>query len=403
MTHRFEHDVCITGLGQSAVGRRLGRSALDLTTEACLAAVADAGLDRADIDGLVTYPGGEAALTHGYGGPPPTAVQDALRLELNWYEGAADLPGQLGAVVAACLAVSSGLARHVLVYRTVTESSAQGAAGRAQVLPGAGGVPAAGVNYWTAPFGAVSAVNWLAQVAARHFHVYGTTREQLGALAVTQRANAALNPAAPLRTPFDLAEYLAARMISTPLCLLDCDLPVDGSTALVVSPAERAADSPRPPVYVEAVGTALRGRASWDQYGNLASMAAEGAAAHLWRRTALRPADVDLAQLYDGFSILALVWLEALGFCAPGEGGAFLGDGSRIALTGELPLNTAGGQLSGGRLHGYGHLHEACLQLRGGAGARQVRRRGGDTPKVAVVSNGGGPIAGCLLLTGERV
>jgi acetyl-CoA acetyltransferase len=151
------------------------------------------------------------------------------------------------------------------------------------------------------------------------------------------------------------------------------------------------------------VGTALRGRASWDQYGNLASMAAEGAAAHLWRRTALRPADVDLAQLYDGFSILALVWLEALGFCAPGEGGAFLGDGSRIALTGELPLNTAGGQLSGGRLHGYGHLHEACLQLRGGAGARQVRRRGGDTPKVAVVSNGGGPIAGCLLLTGERV
>jgi len=400
VNHRFERDTCIAGIGQSAIGRRLGRSALELTTQACLVAIADAGLDRADIDGLVSYPGGEAALTHGYGGPPPASVQDALRLELDWFMGAAELPGQLGAVVAACLAVSGGLARNVLVYRTVTESSAQGEAGRGGVLPGAGA--AAGISYWSAPFGAVSAVNWLAQVAARHFHVYGTTREQLGALAITQRANAALNPLAPLRTPFGMDEYLAARMISTPLGLLDCDLPVDGATALVVSHVERAADLPRPPVFIEAVGTAMRGRPSWDQYRDMTSMAAAGAAEHLWRRTDLRPADVQLSQLYDGFSILALVWLEALGFCKPGEGGPFIGDGDRISLTGELPLNTGGGQLSGGRLHGYGHIHEACLQLRGAAGARQVRRAAGAPPKVAVVSNGGGPIAGCLLLTNER-
>lgn len=397
LMRRFERDACITGIGQSAIGRRLGRAAIDLTTEACLAAMADAGLDRAAIDGIITYPGGDATLTLGYGGPPPEAVQDALRLDLNWYEGAAHLPGQLGAVVAACLAVSGGLARNVLVYRTVTESTAQGAAGRARVLPG-GGKPVAGINYWTAPYGAVSAVNWLAQLAARHFHVHGTTREQLGALAINQRANASLNPAAPLREPIGMPEYLAARMISTPLCLLDCDLPVDGSTALVVSHVDRAADTPTPPVYVEAVGTALRGRPSFDQHADLTSMAAAGAAEHLWRRSELKPADVRLAQLYDGFSILALVWLEALGFCEPGEGGTFIGDGSRIALTGELPVNTAGGQLSGGRLHGYGHLYEACVQLRGTAGARQVP----GNPGVAVVSNGGGPVAGCMVLTSER-
>jgi acetyl-CoA acetyltransferase len=399
---RFERKAFIAGIGQSAIGRRLGRSALDLTTEACLAAITDAGLSRADIDGLVTYPGGEAALTHGYGGPPPSAVQDALRLELDWFCGAAELPGQLGAVVAACLAVSAGLVRNVLVYRTVTESSAQGAAGRGEVLPGAGRDRSAGINYWNAPYGAVSAVNWLAQVATRHCHVYGTTREQLGAISITQRANAALNPLAPLRTPITMDDYLGARMISTPLGLLDCDLPVDGSTALVISPAEGAGDRPAPPVFIEAVGSAMRGRPSWDQYHDMTSMAAAGAAEHLWRRSELRPTDVDIAQLYDGFSILALVWLEALGFCGRGEGGPFVGDGSRIARTGSLPLNTAGGQLSAGRLHGYGHIHEACLQLRGHAGARQVRRSG-RPPRVAVVSNGGGPIAGCLLLTNQRL
>ena len=141
----------------------------------------------------------------------------------------------------------------------------------------------------------------------------------------------------------DLDDYLAARMISTPLCLFDCDAPSDGSTAFVVSHRDYAPDAPRPACHVNAVGTALRGRPSWDQFDDMTTMAARDAAASMWERTELTPADVDVAQLYDGFSILAMVWLEALGFCGRGESGPFVADGSAIALDGVLPLNTAGG------------------------------------------------------------
>jgi acetyl-CoA acetyltransferase len=395
VSDKFEQDAVLSGVARSAIGRRLGRSALDLTVDAAVAAIADAGLTRDDIDGICTYPGGSADVTFGYAGPPPQEVQDALRLNLTWFQGSAELPGQLGAVVAAMMAVSTGLCRHVLVYRTVTESSAQGGGGRAAVL---GSERAHSYGVWSAPFGGTSPVNWLAPVAMRHMHEFGTTREQLGQLALTFRRHAALDPdGAVFTTALTLDDYLAARMISTPLCLLDCDVPVDGSTALIVSTAAHAPNTPNGAVRIEAVGTAARGRLSWDQYEDLTSMAAQGAAAHLWSRTDLRPADVDLAQLYDGFSILALVWLEALGFCGHGEAGPFLQGGGNIALDGRLPLNTNGGQLSGGRLHGYGLIQEAIVQLRHAAGPRQV----GDA-EVALVSNGGGPIAGALLLTRDR-
>jgi acetyl-CoA acetyltransferase len=147
--------------------------------------------------------------------------------------------------------------------------------------------------------------------------------------------------------------------------------------------------------HVNAVGTALRGRPSWDQFDDMTTMAARDAAASMWTRTDLTPADVDVAELYDGFSILTMVWLEELGFCGKGESGSFVEGGQRIALDGEIPLNTSGGQLSAGRLHGFGFLHEACLQLRGEGGDRQVP----GNPEVAVVANGGGPIAGTMLLT----
>jgi acetyl-CoA acetyltransferase len=221
------------------------------------------------------------------------------------------------------------------------------------------------------------------------------TREQLAHVALNGRRNAALNPKAIYRQPMDLDDYLAARMISSPLCLFDCDAPCDGSTALVVSHVDYAADAPHPACHVNSVGTALRGRPSWDQFDDMTTMAARDAGASMWERTDLVPSDVDIAQLYDGFSLLALVWLEALGFCGRGESGAFVDGGSRIALDGQLPLNTAGGQLSAGRLHGFGLLHEACVQLRGDGGERQVPGR----HEVAVVANGGGPIAGSLLLT----
>lgn len=390
-----ERKSVISGIGQSAVGRRLGRTELDLTIEASLRAIADAGLTVADIDGLAAYPGGGMAAPGGFAGPGTPTLQDALRLSLAWHSGGPEGPAQIQAVVNAVMAISAGLARHVLVYRTVAESTAQGGGGRKGMGAPAGGV--GGTMQWSLPFRAYSAANWIALNAQRHFHEFGTTREQLAMVALNARRNAADNPMAVFRDPLTLDDYFGARMISTPFCLFDCDVPVDGSTAVIVSASAHATAVDHPVARVEAMGTALRGRPSWDQWDDMTSMAARDAGAHLWTRTDLRPADVDVAQLYDGFSFLTLVWLEALGFCGRGESGPFVEGGRRIARDGVLPLNTSGGQLSAGRLHGFGFLHEAVLQLRGEAGARQVAGR----PEVAIVANGGGPLAGCMLLTRE--
>jgi acetyl-CoA acetyltransferase len=252
---------------------------------------------------------------------------------------------------------------------------------------------------YTLPYGAPSAANWIAMMAMRHFYEFGTTREQLAWIALNGRRNAALNPKGVYRDPMTLDDYLAARMISSPLCLYDCDVPADGSTAVIVSRVDAGADLRQPPVHVDAVGTAIHGRPSWDQWDDLTTMALRDASAQLWTRTELTPADVDVAELYDGFSFITLCWLEALGFCGRGEGGAFIDGGANIARDGVVPLNTHGGQLSSGRLHGYGFLHEACVQLRAEGGGRQVVRPGGRRPEVAVAAAGGGPLAGCLLLT----
>ena len=145
-----------------------------------------------------------------------------------------------------------------------------------------------------------------------------------------------------------------------------------------MSRRELAEDLASQPVYVEAMGAAMHDRPSWDQLHDLTRTVGADAAAQMWSRTALTPADVDLAEIYDGFSYLTMLWLEALGLCGMGESGPFVEGGDRIARDGPLPLNTAGGQLSGGRLHGYGFLHEACVQLRGRAGsARWPPARGG--------------------------
>lgn len=392
MTPIGERAAYIRGIGQSDVGRRLMRSEMSLTVDACTRAVEDAGLTFADIDGLSTYPGGDLPATPGFAGPGTPAVQDALRLKLNWFSGGPEGAAQIQAVINACMAVSTGLARHVLVYRTVAESTGQvgGMRGAAVSQPEVGG----GLE-WLMPGGAISAVQWLAFVAQRHMHQYGTTREQLAQIALNGRRNAADNPKAIYRDPLSLDDYLGARMISTPLCLFDCDVPADGSTAFVVSHVDTVGDAPNVPIHVNAVGTASRHRNSWVQWPDPSLTGSHDAAASMWERTDLRPGDVDVAQLYDGFTMLALLWLEALGFCAPGEAGAFVDGGKRIARDGELPINTHGGQLSAGRLHGFGFLHEAVVQLRGAGGVRQVPGR----HEVSVVSNGGGPIAGCMLLT----
>ncbi len=395
---RLERKAVVSGIGQSQVGRRIYRDPLDLTVDAVLEAIADAGLTAADIDGIATYPGNQD-VPPGFSGVGVVEVQDALRLELNWFAGGLESPGQLGSVINAVAAVATGLANHVVCFRTVWEASAQGDKNRSSVTMGAGvggsSYRATSFMQWTLPFGAPSAANWIGMMASRHFFEFGTTREQLAWIALNGRRNAARNPKAIYRDPMTLDDYMNVRMVSTPLCLYDCDVPADGSTAVIISRADSTPDLRHPPARIEAVGSAIHGRPSWDQWDDLTTMALRDAAAMMWARTDLKPADVDVAQLYDGFSFITLAWLEALGFCGKGEGGPFIDGGERIALTGEIPLNTHGGQLSAGRLHGYGFLHEACVQLWNRGDERQVA---GD-PEVAVVGAGGGPLGGCLLLT----
>ena len=394
----IERRACVSGIGQSDVGRRLPQSPLELTLDACLAAIDDAGLQVRDIDGLSTYPGGNAG-PPGFTGASAIDVHDALRLELGWSDSGIETPGQFGSIIKACLAVGAGLANHVLCFRSVWEGSAQGNKGRAGVMPGGGeptGARATGFSEWNLPFSAPSAALWIAMFAQRHFHLYGTTREQMAQIALNGRRNAALNPKAIYREPMTMDDYFSARMVCTPFCLFDCDVPCDGATAFVVSRTERATDLRHPPIRFEAVGTALRGRPSWDQFDDLSTMANRDAGAHLWSRTELRPQDVDVVELYDGFSFITLSWLEALQLCPVGESGPFIEGGKRIARDGELPVNTHGGQLSAGRLHGYGFLHEACVQLRGDGGPRQIAK---PNPRVAIAAAGGGNTCGCLLLT----
>jgi acetyl-CoA acetyltransferase/uncharacterized OB-fold protein len=387
-----EDRAIIAGIGRSAIGRKLLRSDLDLTLDAALAAIADAGLDPGAIDGIAAYPGAGIG-PPGYSGPHTDEVADALGLQLAWHRAGAEGAGQLQPLFDAVLAVAAGLCDHALVYRTSTESSVA-AWMRDGTIPPPASTGAAGFLSWLLPFDSITAAHWLAPYATAHMHRFGTTREQLGAIAVNARANAARTPGAVFTDPLTIDDYLGSRPISSPLCLFDCDVPVDGSIAVVVSRAEHAAAIDHPAVRIEAMGTGVGFRPSWDQWPDLTTMASVGAAATMWSRTDLGPADVDVAELYDGFTFLALTWLEALGFCGHGDGGPFVEGGARIARDGELPLSTDGGQLSFGRLHGWGLLHEACRQLRGDAGDRQVA-----AAETAVVSTGGGPIAGCVLLT----
>ena len=392
-TDKFEAKVAVTGIGMSRIGRRLGVDPLSLTIEACRKAVADAGLTMADIDGLSTYPGGAAAGGHSEGGV--TALEESLRLRPTWFNGGSETPGQGGSVVAAMLAVAAGLCRHVLCFRTVWESTWIDRQRSDPRPSGAGGGRVEGdFSAWRLPYGAMSAANWIAMNASNHFHRYGTTRDALAAIAVNARRNAGLNPDAVYRDPMTVDDYYGARMITSPFGLYDCDVPCDGSIAVVVSAREVSHDLRHPPVLVDSVGTQIIDRVSWDQGTLSHEPQTIGPAAHLWSRSSLRPEDVDVAELYDGFTFNCLSWIEALGFCGIGEAGDFLADPTRIALGGQLPLNTFGGQLSAGRTHGYGFIHEAVVQLRGEAGDRQV-----EGAEVAVVSTGGGTPGGCFLFT----
>jgi acetyl-CoA acetyltransferase/uncharacterized OB-fold protein len=394
-TDKYEDRVAITGIGMSPVGRRLMQPPLTLAVAAAREAVADAGLSLSDIDGLSTFPGSD--LMGGFSEGGVVALADTLGIRPTWYNGGSETFGPGGAVIAAMLAVSAGLARHVLCFRTVWQSTfaaQQRARQPGGTSPyGISGVASPAQGY-LAPYGVGSVAISLAIVASNYFHRYGATRETLGWIALTQRANAALNPRAVYRSPLTMDDYLGARLITTPFGLYDCDVPMDASIAVLVSALETASDLAKPPVYVEAAGTQVTERFTWHQSTMSHEPQTLGPAAHLWSRTTLRPSDVQVALLYDGFTFNCLSWLEALGFCGIGEGPDFVAGGRNIARSGGVvAVNPHGGQLSAGRTHGFGLIHEAVTQLRGEAGPRQV-----PGCRVAAVSTGGLAPAGAMLL-----
>src|SRR5262249_3654273 len=302
--------------------------------------------------------------------------------------GGLELPGPGGAVVAAMMAVSSGLCRHVLCFRTVWEST--------YATLGLGSLPgrvSGALMEWRAPLGAMSAAPPIRMNRKQYLQRDGATREMLGWIALNGRANAGRNPIAIYRDPMTMDDYLSARPITSPFGLYDCDVPCDASVAVVVSDASVAGDLPKPAIRIAAVGTQITERVSWEQDTITHEPQVLGQSAHLWSRTDLRPSDADLALVYDGFTFKAITWLEALGFCGIGEAKDWLDGGRRIALDGDLPVNPHGGQLSEGRTHGFGFIYEAITQLRHDAGARQVA-----DARTAVVTSGGGTPSGVLLL-----
>jgi acetyl-CoA acetyltransferase len=385
MTVYAEKNTAIAGIGQSEIERKPTVVPFELAVRACERAIADAGLKPEDIDGAACWPHVSSGVVTGVGCASIPDIAGSLGLKLNWWSSNA-VAAQLSPVMEAIAAIAAGYCTHVLVWRAVGERSEQAYA--------AAFVPYGAFDYMV-PYLAPSAANWLACHASTHMERYGITREQLGAIAINQRRNAALNPNAIYRDPITMDDYLGARLVSTPFGLFDCDVPCNASTAFVVSRLDAARDLKRRPIRIEAFGAGSRDRMeTWISRADYPHQAMHDASAALWRRTDLKPKDVDVAHIYDGFSWLSLSWLEALGFCKEGESGTFVEGGRRIALDGELPMNTNGGQLSEGRTHGLGHLHEAVLQMRREAGARQVKK----DINVSIVANGGGDVGGALLL-----
>lgn len=378
----------ITGVGQSEVGIRLTRAPMLLTIDAVRDALDEAGLTIGQIDGVFTFPGKVSSFL-GFSPVSSDELIEAMGIKSKWHTGAMEQPAQLSAIAAAAMAVKEGLCRHVICFRTVYEAAA---ISRPEEFPPLRREFVDGFSQWVAPYFATSAGNWIAQYANRHMHRYGMTREQLAQIAINAHRNAAINPAAAaiVKEPLTMEKYLSARLISTPFCLYDCDRYTDCSTVVIVSAGDALDEVKCEPVRIAAMSGSVD-RYSWDQVEWPASYEC---GEDLWKRTDYKPKDVDTIQFYDGFAFLPITWLEGLGFVGKGEGHQFIEGGTRIARDGELPMNTAGGQLGAGRLHGFGFAHEAVTQLRGNGGARQIP---GD-PKVAVATSGGGPMAAALLL-----
>lgn len=349
----------IVGIGYTEFSKNSGVSTLTLGLRAIMAALDDAGLAPSDVDGLATFRVGDSVL-------PMILAQSLglrdLRYHLDQFGGGSVSHAIVGQ---AALAVHAGIADTVVCYRALNARSEFRMGGTGRPL-----VDAVETQY-QAPYGYFTPPQQYAMAAMAHMERFGTTQEQLGAVAVNQRANAVLNDRALMRVPMSLADYLASRWVVEPFKLFDCCLETDGAVALVITSAERARDLKQTPVLI-------RG-ASWGSGQTLYSneqpdptrTAAADMAPRLFEMAGVGCSDFDLLELYDCFTYSVLVQLEDYGFCKKGESGPFAETGA-LALSGSLPVNTHGGFLSEGYVHGLNHITEAVSQLRHDAGERQV-------------------------------
>ena len=361
----------IVGAAESELGEvGPGFTPLDLIGQATDRALADAGLDREDIDGLFS--------ASAYYSMATVSAGEYLGIRPR-YSDATNMGGSsfVSHLLHAGAALEAGLCEVALVIYASTQRSGGGFRGLSDPP-----------NPYEAPYGPRYPVSMYALAASRHMHEYGTTREQLAEVAVAAREWARLNPKAFRRDPLSVEDVLASRMISSPLSLLDCCLVTDGGGALIVTSAERAKDLRKPPVYLLGAGEAHWHR-DISQMPDLTVTAAVDSGRRSYKMAGVGPEDVDVAMLYDAFTINPILFLEDLGFCEKGEGGTFV-EGGRIAPGGEFAVNTNGGGLSYNHPGMYGLLLliEAVRQLRGECGERQV-----EGAEVALVHGNGGVLS----------
>lgn len=360
----------ICGVGHSPYGRRLDRSAIDLAGEAIRQAVADAGLRRDDLDGLIVSFGTPI-------GADADTLAHVLGLKLRCYlQTWAHGRFTASCIQWAAMAVNAGLATYVACLAAVSFSGL-----RKPMMGGAGdteGAREGGGGHGEDPvFGMTSPGAGAALVARKYFARYGATSRQLAAVAVAFRKHAALNPAAIMREPISVEDHQNSRLVCEPLHLLDYCLINDGAACVIVTTAERARDLQKPPVYISGMQGLPAGREEfiWTYPGFGVSQQREydyePGLQPVYRMAGVTPREIDALFTYDAFSILVWTALERFGFCRPGEAAAFTQEG-RIELGGALPMNTNGGLLSEAHIMGWNHQVEIVRQLRGECGARQI-------------------------------
>ena len=361
----------IVGVGATEFSRQAGRTELQLACEAIRDALTDAGVKAADVDGIVSYtvdPVEETELVRSVG------FQEVVFSSRVPYGGG----GSMGTLLHAAAAIDSGAADVVVVYRAVRARSGSSRFGAPKTSPSpTSGHSGTTAMQWCMPYGVLTPASWMALNATRYMHAYGVASEDFGRAVVQLRAYAEANPAAwGYKRPMTLADHQASRWIAEPcIRLLDCCQETDGSVALIITSRERAGDLAEVPVMIGAATTAglFEQEIASDHYRPDLSVM-EGSVAlgkRLFDRSGFRRDEIDAAMIYDAFSPILLMQLEALGFCGPGEAKDFVADGN-LALDGSLPTNTNGGLIGEGYIHGLNLVLEAVRQLRGTA-VNQVR------------------------------